>query len=72
MKIKDISQTIGPWLKDKLVYTSIGHNYAIVTYKGEYGWEDYISMVDLKNMVEYHKSVIIYDKEANSFTMYDE
>ena len=71
MKIENVSQTISSWLKNKLIYTSIGHNYAIFTCKGEYGWEDYINMTGLKNMVEYNESIIIYDKEANSFTKYD-
>ena len=67
----DVTYTCAEWLKTKLRDIAGNHNFAIFTYQGEFGWEDYIHMSDLKALVEYNKSLIIYDRELDTFTKYD-
>lgn len=71
MTNKNVTSSCANWIKDLLVYTSIGHNYAVFTVDGEYGWEDEITMSSLKEIVDRHESLIIYNKELSSFTKYD-
>ena len=71
LKNIDITNTCAEWLKTKLRNTAGKHNFAIFTYQGEFGWEDQITMSDLEDLVEYNESLIIYNRELDTFTKYD-